>query len=126
MQDKYDQLIKDYLKQLPNEKYIFEITKCCNYSTLVMVNRRGTSLLDLYKEVSNWFECRSIKELYLLGPSGEHVAIPVTNVVEIRDYILFNPTLFVPTYPIPNWVVYRIHLDDGHSHVHTEECKDQI
>jgi hypothetical protein len=123
MQDKYDQLIIDHLKQLPNEKYIFEITKCCNYSTLVMVNKRGTSILDLYKEVSNWFECRTIRRLYLVGPTGEEITIPVTNVIELKEYIISNPTLFVPIYPIPNWVMYRIYLDDGH--IHTEEPDDQ-
>lgn len=123
MQDKYDQLIKDHLNQLPNEKYIFEITKCCDYSTFVMVNRRGSTLLDLYKEVSNWFECRTIRRLYLVGPTGEDINIPVTNIIELKSYISSNPTLFVPIYPIPNWVVYRIYLDDGHSH--TEECDDQ-
>jgi hypothetical protein len=87
MQDKYDQLIIDHLKQLPNEKYIFEITKCCNYSTLVMVNKRGTSILDLYKEVSNWFECRTIRRLYLVSPTGEEMPIPVTNVIELKSFI---------------------------------------
>lgn len=121
-QEKYNQLMSDFFKQLPNEKYIFEITKCCGYSTFVIVNKRGT-LIDLYKEVSNWFECRTINQLYLRAPANNVVTIPVTDVINIKDYIKANSQLFVPIYPVPNWVVYRIYLDDGHSH--TEECDVQ-
>ena len=124
MQDKYDQLVKDHLRQLPSEKYIFEVTKCCNYSTLVMVNK-GCSLLSLYEEVSNWFECRHMKSLYILSEDGNKILIPPTSVVSLKDYIKSNPSKFVPIYPIPNWVVYRIYLDDGHDHCHTEECTPQ-
>ena len=120
LQDKYDNHIIDLIRQLPNTKYIFEITKCCNYSTFVLVNKRGT-LLDLYKEVSNCFECRTMQQLYVVSPlSDELTTIPMTDVLSIKDYIRTNPTLFVPIYPVPNCVVYRVYLDDGHSH--TEEC----
>ena len=81
-QDKYDEHLGNLIKQLPNSKYIFEVTKCCNYSTFVLVNKRAT-LLDLYKEV---------------------------------DYIYSQH--MKPIYPVPNNVVYRIYLDDGHSHEH--------
>lgn len=119
IQDVYDEHFSSFLKQLPNEKYVFEVTKCCNYSTFVMVDKRGT-LLDLYKEVSNWFECKTVKALYLLDDEEEHrTTIPMTDVVSIKD---FTNTLR-PIYPVPNWVVYRIYLDDGH--LHTEECTTQ-
>lgn len=123
MQDKYDQLVADFHKQLPNEKYMFEVTKCCGYSTIVMVNKRRSTLIDLYKEVSTWFECRSVRRLYLVSPGGGEHDIPVTDVVSIKDYISANPTLFTPVYPIPNWIVYRVYFDDGHSH--SEECNIQ-
>lgn len=122
IQDEYDDRLTDLIKQLPNTKYVFEVTKCCNYSTFVLVNKRGT-LLDLYKEVSIWFECRTIQQLYLLTPDGDEVSIPMTDVYSIKDYIQANISLFAPIYPIPNWVVYRIYLDDGHTH--TEECTTQ-
>ena len=119
IQDVYDEHFSSFLKQLPNEKYVFEVTKCCNYSTFVMVNKRGT-LLDLYKEVSNWFECKTVKALYLLDDEEEHrTTIPMTDVVSIKDFT----NALRPIYPVPNWVVYRIYLDDGHSH--TEECTTQ-
>ena len=121
IQDVYDEHLSSFLKQLPSEKYVFEVTKCCNYSTFVLVNKRGT-LLDLYKEVSTWFECKTVKALYLLDDEEEHrTTIPMTEVVSIKDFI--STSALKPIYPVPNWVVYRIYLDDGHSH--TEECTTQ-
>lgn len=118
-QEKYDTKLNDLFRQFPNNKYVFEITKCCNYSTFVLVNKQGT-LLDLYKEVSIWFECRTLNKLYLKSPNDEMISIPMTDIISIKEYIRTKQTLFTPIYPIPNWVVYRIYLDDGHTH--TDEC----
>lgn len=116
LQDKYDEHLGNLIKQLPNSKYIFEVTKCCNYSTFVLVNKRAT-LLDLYKDVSIWFECKTIKELYLVSSeTGEKQTIPMTDMVQLKDYIYSQH--MKPIYPVPNNVVYRIYLDDGHSHEH--------
>ena len=121
-QENYNDKLTDLIRQFPNNKYVFEITKCCNYSTFVLVNKRGT-LVDLYKEVSNWFECRTVQQLYLKSPAGGLITIPMTDIISIKDYIRDNQPMFTPIYPVPNWVVYRIYLDDGHSH--TEECNSQ-
>jgi hypothetical protein len=114
LQDKCDQHLGNLIKQLPNSKYILEITKCCNYSTFVLVNKRAT-LLDLYKEVSIWFECKTIKELYIVS-NNEKQTIPITDMVQLKDYIYSQH--MKPIYPVPNMVVYRIYLDDGHTHEH--------
>jgi hypothetical protein len=116
LQDKYDQHLGNLIKQLPNTKYILEVTKCCNYSTFVLVNKRA-SLLDLYKEVSIWFECKTMNELYIISvETGEKQTIPMTDVIQLKDFI--NDKRMKPIYPVPNNVVYRIYLDDGHSHEH--------
>jgi len=117
LQTKYDDHINNLIKQIPNTKFIFEITKCCMYSTFVLVNKKGT-LIDLYKEVSNYFECRTMKGLFIVSPTGENQTIPMTDITTIREYIHLHPTFFVPIYPVPNGVVYRIYLDDGHIHLH--------
>jgi hypothetical protein len=116
LQDKYDQHLGNLIKQLPNMKYTFEVTKCCNYSTFVIVNKRAT-LLDLYKEVSIWFECKTMNELYIYTETNEKQTIPMTDMVQLKDFI--NGQRMKPIYPVPNNVVYRIYLDDGHSHEHT-------
>ena len=123
LQNKYDDHIINLIKQFPNSKYIFEVTKCCTYSTFVLVDKKG-SLIDLYREVSNYFECRSLNGLYVVSENEEKKLIPITNVVPIREYINSNPTFFKPIYPVPNGVVYRIYIDDGHTH--SDECKEQI
>lgn len=121
LQEKYDTQLHNLIKRLPNVMYTFEVTKCCGYSTFVLVNQRGT-LLDLYKEVSLWFECKTVKELYVRSSeTNEKRMIPITEMVLIKDYIreLQRP-FFTPIYPVPNNIVYKIYLDDGHCHVH--EC----
>lgn len=116
LQDKYDEHLGHLIKQFPNTKYTFEVTKCCNYSTFVLVNKRAT-LLELYKEVSIWFECKTIKELYIISVgTGEKQTIPMTDMIQLKDYIYSQN--MKPIYPVPNNVVYRIYLDDGHTHEH--------
>jgi hypothetical protein len=121
LQDKYDTHLHNLITRLPNAMYTFEVTKCCGYSTFVLVNKRGT-LLDLYKEVSLWFECKTLHELYIVSnETNEKKTIPITEMVTIKDYIReFQRIFFVPLYPIPNNIVYKIYLDDGHCHNH--EC----
>ena len=111
----YEDQITSLIKQLQNQNYTFEITKCCNYSTFVLVNRSGT-LLDLFKAVSLHFDCPDIKSLYLVNiQTNEKRRIPLTDTVKISKYILDQPReFFIPIYPVPMQVVYRVYLDDGH------------
>lgn len=116
---KYNQLWSDFTNHLPNSNYIFEVTKCCNYSTFVLCSKKGT-LIDLYSAVSRHFECPDIKQLYILNvTTNEKITIPVTDNKKIREFIINNVALFKPIYPVPHPVVYRIYLDDGHVHEHT-------
>ena len=111
----YDDQITSLMRQLQNQNYTFEITKCCNYSTFVLVNRTGT-LLDLFKAVSLHFDCPDIKSLYVVNiQTKEKRRIPLTDTVRISKYILDQPReFFIPIYPVPMQVVYRVYLDDGH------------
>ena len=111
----YEDHITSLMKQLQNQNYTFEITKCCNYSTFVLVNRSGT-LMDLFKAASLHFECPDIKSLYLVNiQTKEKRRIPLTETVKISKYILDQPReFFIPIYPVPMQVVYRVYLDDGH------------
>ena len=111
----YDDHITSLTKQLQNQNYTFEITKCCNYSTFVLVNRSGT-LLDLFKATSLHFDCPDIKSLYVVNiQTNEKRRIPLTDTVKISKYILDQPReFFTPVYPVPRPVVYRVYLDDGH------------
>jgi len=119
----YEQHITSLIKQLQNQNYTFEVTKCCNYSTFVLVNRSGT-LLDLFKAVSLHFDCPDIKSLYVVNiQTKEKRRIPLTDTVKISKYILDQPReFFIPIYPVPNQVVYRVYLDDGHWCMNNNVC----
>lgn len=117
LQEKYDTHQQHLIKRLSDTMYTFEVTKCCGYSTFVLVNKSGT-LLDLYKEVSLWFQCKTVKELFVLSNvTNEKITIPMTQMVSIKDYIYeCQRPFFTPIYQVPNNIVYKIYLDDGHKH----------
>jgi hypothetical protein len=120
LNDKYLQLWVNFTNQLPNNNYIFEVTKCCNYSSFVLCGKTD-SLLDLYKAVSKHFE-GEIKQLFVVNNlTNEKMLIPITTNTTIREFILTHQTnyqYFTPIYNIPHPVVYCIYLDDGHVHIH--------
>ena len=116
----YDEHIAQLITKLPNNKYIFEVTKCCNYSTFVLVDKKS-SLIDLYKAVSLHFECYDVKMLFLKNPEKHaKLNVPITEMITIKMFVTSNPAFFKPIYPLPNQVVYRIYLDDGHLHAHDD------
>jgi hypothetical protein len=119
VQPSYEGQIENMLKQLQSQNYTFEVTKCCGYSTFVLVKRNGT-LMDLYKNISQHFECPNIRRLFVVNEqTREQIQIPLTDMINIRDYIVKQPReCFTPVYPVPHTVVFRIYLDDGHHHVH--------
>lgn len=120
LQERYDTHYRQLMKQLSDTMYTFEVTKCCGYSTFVLVNKHG-SLLDLYKEVSLWFECKTVKELFVVSNENEKRTIPMTQMVSIKNYMKeLNRAFFTPLYPMPNNIVYKIYFDDGHNH--NDEC----
>ena len=122
----YEEQFDNLSKQLLNYNYIFEVTKCCGYSTFVLVNKKG-SLLDIYKAISIHFECPNILSLYVINEmTRERITIPITDNVRISEYIpKQNRSFFMPIYPIPKPVVIRIYLDDGHCHEHNQQSQQE-
>lgn len=122
----YENQIENLTKSLLNYNYIFEVTKCCGYSTFVLVSKKGT-LLDIYKSISLHFECPNIKSLFVMNETTkEKMKIPITDTVKIFEYIpTQNRSFFMPVYPIPQPVVFRIYLDDGH-HIHDTTSSENI
>ena len=114
----FDAKIEQFLRSIPNSRYIIEVSKFCGYSEFVLVFKNQT-LLDLYKTVSLQFECNDIKGLYLTK-SREH-SIPITDNIRIRDYISKDQgKLIKPVYPMPHPIVYKFYLDDGHYCIESE------
>ena len=116
----YDNKHDQYIKCIPNYKYIFEVTKLCGHGEFLTVYKNQT-LLDLYKTISLQYECKNIKRLFFINKStGEQIDVPVTEQITIKDFILNlnsgSNSIISPIYPIPCKIVYKIYFDDGHTH----------
>lgn len=119
--NKYNQLISDFLKEIPGKMFTFEVTKCCNYSTLVFLFKED-KLSDLFLQAAKHFGCQNLISLYILDSEGQKVLIPFNSRTLVKDFIFehaqANNRILKPIYDVPLPVVYRIYIDDGHSHTH--------
>jgi len=107
----YKEKYKHYLKRIPNRNFIFEITKCCNYSEIFCINKNET-LENLHRNI--FFQFQVKPELYVLDiNTNEKVVVPHSKDITIREFILKNPQLFTPLYPLPEEVVYRLYYHEG-------------
>ena len=118
--EKYNHLLDMYVKEIPGKMFIIELTKCCNYSTFVLMYR-DESLIDLYRRVSFHMGC-DIISLYILTSDNSRINVPINSNKTIREFIYTQTDLnnrnMKPVYDLPLPVVYRIYLDDGHHHDH--------
>jgi hypothetical protein len=117
----YTKKMDQYTSSIPNNKYIFEITKLCGYSEFIFINK-DESILDLYKAISHQFACQDIKSLFLASGVNRY-SIPLTNILSLRKFITdaqkdgMLRQFIIPVYQLPAPVVYRIYFDDGHVHI---------
>ena len=116
----YNAKFDDLCNKIPNNKYIFEVTKLCGYGEFLLIYKKQT-LLDLYKTVSMQSECKDIKELFFINSiTNEKIRVPITNEITIWEFIFSKnngPNQAIkPIYPIPCKIVYRLYFDDGHTH----------
>jgi len=117
--NRYNQLISNHLKEIPGKMFTFEVTKCCNYSTLVFLYK-DDKVSELFIQVAKHFGCQQLVSLYILGPEGQKVLVPFNSNTLIKDFIFeytqTNNRFLKPIYDVPLPVVYRIYIDDGHVH----------
>lgn len=117
----YNQNKEAYLRSLFETQYVFEVTKCCGYSCWVSVYKDET-YSALYKNVMREFGYPQLPckfELYGTNENGENFILPKISDKEelsIKDFLIQNKKFFVTIYPVPAKLVYKIYLDDGHSH----------
>ena len=109
---------------IPNNQYIFEVTKLCGHGQFLTVFKKQT-LLDIYKIISLHYECKDIKQLFFINNcTNEKIKIPITEEITIRDFLFSHNSgsnqIIKPVYPVPCKIVYKIYLDDGHTHGNTE------
>ena len=112
---KYNDLIAMHLKEIPGKMFTFELTKCCNYSTLVFLYKEDR-ISDLFLQVAKHFGCKNLVSLYILTKEGQKILVPFNSNMTLKDFVLDSD--LKPVYDLPMPVIYRIYLDDGHKHEH--------
>ena len=117
--NRYNQLVSNHLKEIPGRMFTIELTKCCNYGTLLFLYKED-KLSDLFIQAAKHFGCQKLVSLYLLDQQGQKVFIPFNSSTLIKDFIFehtqTNNRILKPVYDVPLPVVYRIYIDDGHVH----------
>jgi predicted nucleic-acid-binding Zn-ribbon protein len=110
-QDKYNEFINNIHQQM----FTFELTKNCGYSAFITVYKNQT-LMELYNNIVQHFENIQIKELYFISPEREKVIVPFSKQVVsnfVRANVMCNPCKLTSIYNEPNPIVYRLYIDDG-------------
>lgn len=117
--NKYNDLLTQHLKEIPGKMFTFEVTKCCNYSTLVFLYKEDM-ICDLFLQVAKHFGCQKLISLYILDQEGHKIQIPFNTRSTLKEFIFENTNnrILKPIYDVPLPVVYRIYFDDGHHHEH--------
>ena len=119
--NEYQDKFNEYVNHIQNYMYTFEVTKCCGYSTFVMLYKDET-LFDLYKKIVLHFGGIQIKELFCITEDGRKMNIPMafkTLHEFVRENVRVTPRNMVPKYSVPNPIVYKIMVDDGDCHDHS-------
>lgn len=117
--NKYNDLLTQHLKEVPGRMFTFEVTKCCNYSTLVFLYKED-KVCDLFLQVAKHFGCQRLISLYILDQEGHKILIPFNTRSTLKEFIFEqqNNRILKPIYDVPLPVVYRLYFDDGHHHEH--------
>ena len=114
--DEYNSKMGAIILNCEQNKYIFEMTKCCGYSFMFPVYKLNT-LEEFFHNIVLEFYPAPILRIFLQNEVGEQLEIPI-NSTTIMDFLNANKKWFVPIYPLPAKVVYRVYFDDGHAHSH--------
>ena len=120
LESEYNAKFEQLCSGIPNYQYIFEITKLCGHGQFLTIHKKQ-SLLDLYKMISLFYECKDIKGLFFINNcTGEKISVPITEEISIWKFIFSHNNgsnqIIKPVYPVPCKIVYRLYFDDGHTH----------
>ena len=125
--NKYDTLLANYVREIPGRMFIFEVTKCCYYSTFVLMYK-DESTIDLYNRVSQHFGT-VVVALYIMGEDNKRIPVPLNSFMSVKEFVYkhidANQRNLKPIYDMPLPVVYRIFYDDGF-HCSTHEPQPQL
>lgn len=120
----------EFMRRIPDNIYIFEVTKLCGYGEFVMVYKNA-SIYDLFNTISNKFGHVNDEQLFFMNEeTRERHLIQKSVFFTVKDLILkFQNTpslknVIKPLYEMPAQVVYRIYYDDGHT-LPSCGCRDE-
>jgi hypothetical protein len=99
---------------LPNQHYIFQITKCCGHFEWITILKNFTSQ-DLYRYLREYFNNPNILKISAKDEFGNILQLSESDNCTMKHLLLTNGNFFKPIYPLPHHVVYRLIIDDGHN-----------
>jgi hypothetical protein len=110
----FDTKKNDFLRVFYEYHYIFEIQKCCGYTEWISIYKKDT-LQQLYHNLNIQFATneKTFYKLFFIDNDGNKIFIENndTNASDLIKYLK-------PIYPLPDWIVYKLYLDDGTIHDH--------
>jgi hypothetical protein len=110
--DSFKQKMEQFLHNIPNFSYIFEVTKMCGFSEFFTIYKDNT-LADLHTNLSLQLKSNCIKRLYMIHcKTLERINVPVDKNTTVRDFIV-NSNCFRAFYESPTPVVYKLYLEYG-------------
>jgi hypothetical protein len=114
IQSQYKRKMREYISRIPDQNFIFEITKCCGYSEILCINKNET-FASLQRNI--FFQFGKKYTLYAVNnQTNEKINIPDSNDILIRNFIFDNRDFFIPIYSLPDEVVYRLYFHDSCNH----------
>ena len=111
----FDNIVNEWINLNHNNKYYLIVTKCCGYEFLVPVYKKST-LRDLYYNVSLEHDFFHNFKLYISHDDISSNNYILNDNTIIKDWINNNLQLLECLTQVPDPIVYRIWIDDGHIH----------
>ena len=110
--DSFKKKMEQFLHNIPNCSYIFEVTKMCGFSEFFTIYKDNT-LADLHTNLSLQLKSDCIKRLYMIHyKTLERINVPVDKNTTVRDFIV-NSNCFNLVYDLHTPAVYKIYLEYG-------------
>ena len=126
----YDTKFEELNRTLFSNMVMFELTKCCGYGSFMPVYK-SSSLLELYSTVMHHLSLSRIDELYIVSNlNNEKIQIPMMEEKTVGEYVREcvgnSPSIITPIYSLPRPVVYKLYVDDGHTHSHFDNINNMV
>ena len=116
-----------FIESCFNNRYIIEFTKMCGYFEWTTIYKsQSITLYDIYDIAETHFRQKNLILYAKSNKSSEPNTNPDTHWIKISsnkdidfyDYIARHRDFFIPVYPVPANIVYKIYVDDCNTFQH--------